>query len=67
MRKDYLCMLPFNTSVLIDNSPMERTNRTIKQLFYNSFGFSNFHRTRKRIIYIFSSDTPLLDVSKLIK
>lgn len=48
----------------ISNGPMERTNRTIKQLFYNGFGFTNFQRTRKRIIYISNPDTPLLGVPK---
>lgn len=48
----------------ISNGPMERTNRTIKQLFYNGFGFTNFERTRKRIIYISNSNTPILGVPK---
>lgn len=32
-------MLPFDISILIDNGHVERTNKTIKQLFYNSYGF----------------------------
>ncbi len=51
----------------ISNGPMERTNRTIKQLFYNGFGFTNFDRTRKRIIYISNPNIPILGVPKFNK
>ncbi len=60
-------MLPFDISVLIDNAPMKRIYRTIKQLFHNGLCFSNFQRTRKLIIYISNPDTHLLGVPKLNK
>ena len=51
----------------ISNGPIERTNRSIKQLFYNGFGFTNFDRTRKRFIYILNPNIPILGVPKFNK
>lgn len=44
----------------ISNGPLERANRTIKQLFNNSFGFTNFERTRNRIMYILNDNAPII-------
>ncbi len=40
----------------IHNGYIERNNRTIKQLFYNGFGFTNFTRTKNRIMYVINND-----------
>ena len=40
----------------INNSYIESKNRLLEKLLYNANGFSNFERTRKRIIYCLNKD-----------
>lgn len=44
----------------LSNSYIERQNEEIRKLFYISHGFSNFRRTRNRILYSLNESEPIL-------
>ena len=49
----------------LSNGKMERANRFIKLMFSNAYGYSNFPRTRNRIIYSYNKDTSLLNTPNI--
>ncbi len=46
--------------IRLSNSYIERKNEEIRKLFYISHGFSNFKRTRNRILYSLNDNEPVL-------
>lgn len=50
--------------IRLSNSYIERKNEEIRKLFYISHGFSNFKRTRNRILYSLNENEPILSERK---
>jgi len=48
----------------LSNGKIERANRYIKLMFSNAFGYSNFPRTRNRILYSYNKDASLLNAPR---
>jgi len=48
----------------LSNGKIERTNRQIKTLFNNAYGFRNFYRTRNRCMFVINKNEQILGEPK---